>query len=274
MTHFDPIVKRLFLWLYNKSMDPNLTKLGISPQSASSPPIAGSSFPSNQPPPPINSVPDPVGISGNPSTLPWETSPANIPPASSPAMPSFLSPTAPVQTVSTPLHEHAYPTTVVSPSTVAPPNFSPNLSPPQDPPSGSSPNQPDYNSPPPEEPPSSVTLGKSKNQKFPLLFATFLIIITVTGFSGSYLYFRMTGRATQKQTNIPQITPPKTETQTDELNKENSKSATASSEYKNPFDTTTYENPFSNESTFANPFGEDETDIAQTPYENPFDNLE
>ena len=88
--------------------------------------------------------------------------------------------------------------------------------------------------------------------------------MTITGFSGSYLYFRTSGRAKQRLTNLPLITPPV------EIS---DKSATSSAE-QNPFAAADNENPFSGQSSYENPFGEDETDIGSEPYQNPFDNLE
>ena len=111
------------------------------------------------------------------------------------------------------------------------------------------------------------------DKKFPLLFATFLVIMTVTGFSGSYLYFRYTGQAAKRQTIVPPVTPPVKLPRVSPDPSLQDKNGTASSELNNPFQTA-YVNPFSDEAGYENPFGSDESDISDTPYQNPFENLE
>lgn len=124
----------------------------------------------------------------------------------------------------------------------------------------------DLNQPP--SPPAPVEqqipiTSTPQGKKFPVLLTTILVVLTVTGFSSSYLYFRAMGKTPQNQIEAPLITPPVT------LTPDNS--ATASADYKNPFDNQNSENPFSNESEFQNPFGEDESVTENEPYQNPFD---
>ena len=174
------------------------------------------------------SHPKPAPVN-DPSSLPWPTNLSSQP----------VAPTPP------------------SPPSPPPANFQEKTLP-SSPPSGNNP------PPPPQQPVSKALAVQSPDKKFPLLFATFLIIMTITGFSGSYLYFRTSGRAKQRLTNLPLITPPV------EIS---DKSATSSAE-QNPFAAADNENPFSGQSSYENPFGEDETDIGSEPYQNPFDNLE
>lgn len=125
--------------------------------------------------------------------------------------------------------------------------------------------QSDADGPPPaqNEEQFSQTVVPPQGKKFPVLLTTILVVLTVTGFSSSYLYFRAMGKTPQNQIEAPLITPPIT------LTPDNS--ATASADYKNPFDNQNSENPFSNESEFQNPFGEDESVTGNEPYQNPFD---
>ena len=176
--------------------------------------------------------------------LPWTTASPTFPsaPAPAPSAPSF---TPPPQIP----YGHTYPTAVVNPP----------QNPPAPPATGGSP-------PASTNEESPVTIIPSPKSKFPALLITSFVLLTITGFAGSYLYFRTTGQAHQDQNIIPQITPVVTETQ--QMNE-----SSPSSEYKNPFDpAATGQNPFSNETAYTNPFGSD-TDTPDQAYENPFDNL-
>src|SRR3989344_8539231 len=152
--------------------------------------------------------------SGNPQaptdSLPWITTPPqpNTPPPT-PAI-SFTPPAAP--TAQPPVHSYPTPTVI-----------------------GDSNN---YQPPPPvsNNIESPVTIIPAPNNKFPLMIVTTLIILTITGFSGSYFYFRSYGKTNKNQIVAPLITPPVTV------------EPSPSSEEINPFDPATAgENPFSNE---------------------------
>lgn len=132
----------------------------------------------------------------------------------------------------------------------------------------------DLNQPPsppaPVEQQIPVTSAPPQGKKFPVLLTTILVVLTVTGFSSSYLYFRAMGKTPQNQIKAPLITPPVTQgSENPDLNTVNS--STNSADYNNPFEPKNSENPFSNESEFQNPFGEDESDIGNEPYQNPFE---
>ena len=122
-------------------------------------------------------------------------------------------------------------------------------------------NQPTGSPPPPVEE-SPVTIMPVQPKKFPGLLITSLVLLVITGFSGSYIYFQTTGQAKQKQNIVPKITPPVTEAFI--------KDASASSGMTNPFDSDTYENPFSNQASYQNPFGDGENESTNSSYQNPF----
>jgi len=126
--------------------------------------------------------------------------------------------------------------------------------------------QPSPPPPPPvaEEP--AVTITQVEPKKFPVLLVTSLVLLTISGFSGSYIYFRVLGQSRQKQMLLPKITPPVTEAPFNQV--------ASGSANTNPFDSGTYENPFSNETSYQNPFGEEENVSTDAAYQNPFNNLE
>ena len=207
------------------------------------------------------------------STLPWQTPQPQQNPVSPPA--PVWPPVQPVQPVSS--------AGLVPPSPPPPPAYPPpntdQIPASQFPPPRSYPTtavDPGFGNPPPEDTvpeENPVTISAGGKRKFPIMVATFLIILTVTGFSGSFLYFRMTGKAGNNESTagLPQITPPSASSEDSPLTEEE-KNASLSGEYKNPFDED-YENPFENEASYQNPFGDEEQIATDTAYENPFENL-
>jgi len=235
------------------------------------------------------------------STLPWQTPQPQQNPVSPPA--PVRPPVQPVQPVSSAgLVPPKQPVPFISPTTQPPPPPAsapvPSSSPPSPPPPPAYPPpntdqipasqfppprsypttavDPGFGNPPPEDTvpeENPVTISAGGKRKFPIMVATFLIILTVTGFSGSFLYFRMTGKAGNNESTagLPQITPPSASSEDSPLTEEE-KNASLSGEYKNPFDED-YENPFENEASYQNPFGDEEQIATDTAYENPFENL-
>lgn len=231
-------------------MDPNLTKPSAPPQTSGSAPgnpepvISSSGNLSDQPAFPWTSNPP---LNQNPVT------PTSIQTPASTAEPS-------AQVVSPP----PSPLTVTPEPQIQPQALeNPFFPPPVDLPRAQIAVNQSLPPPPPQEIP--ISANHPQNKKFPYLIVTSLILLTITGFSGSYLYFRASGKDNTNQNLIPKITPPVKEALTP---------LPTLSEDVNPFDNKTYENPFSNESTYVNPFGEDETDMTNEPYVNPFENLE
>lgn len=105
----------------------------------------------------------------------------------------------------------------------------------------------------------------SAKKKFPLLVVTGVVLVIITGFSGSYIYFKTQGSAQNQIITTPKITPP-VPTESEPSPTINPKTAV------NPFAQNTFENPFSNETAYTNPFGEDDSEISQNAYQNPFEN--
>lgn len=104
----------------------------------------------------------------------------------------------------------------------------------------------------------------SAKKKFPSLVVTGVVLVIITGFSGSYIYFKTQGSAQNKEIITPKITPP--------VPSASAPSPTFDPKTAvNPFAQNTFENPFSNETAYSNPFGEDESDISQSAYQNPFE---
>ena len=105
-----------------------------------------------------------------------------------------------------------------------------------------------------------------------MMTVTMILILIITGFSGSFLYFRFIGNNSGRSTDgLPDsqiqvtqeqilITPPAAET--------GAASGDAAT-YVNPFDSDPAgENPFATESAYQNPFGEEES---LSGYQNPFE---
>ena len=102
-----------------------------------------------------------------------------------------------------------------------------------------------------------------------------ILILIITGFSGSFLYFRFVGKNNRsggskiinEVTTQPQISRAKEDI---ELLKQSSEAGSLKSDndYINPFDTPDKENPFASESSYQNPFGEEES---LSSYQNPFE---
>ena len=250
-------------------MDPNLTKPGATTpfqsgnQGASPAPAnqALGSYTDSQAFPWTNNHPNPPAVMAGPPTVeasppaspvintsPTQTTP---PPITSQMNPFFNNP------VSSQAHEPVQPAAPQS-QFYSPPVDMPHASTViNQTPAGGLP-------PPPINMDQPVSPGHS-NKKFPLMMVTAGVLLIITGFSGSYLFFRMQGKASQKQILTPQITPP--------VKEEKIAPTLAPADETNPFDEKTYENPFSNESSYTNPFGENEEELNDS-YQNPFEETE
>lgn len=149
---------------------------------------------------------------------------------------------------------------------ISPPPQSPEITPPLSPPEISPPTQPPEISPPQ----SVVSSSAPAPKKFPFMLVTVILILTVAGFGGSFIFFKLT--SPKKNTNVvPLITPPATlppASPTTVVNPFASPSAAIVNPFATP--TTKFENPFG---TSTNPFAP-ATNSANTgnqPVKNPFE---
>lgn len=133
---------------------------------------------------------------------------------------------------------------------------------------------------PPPQPPEIPAVSTSStvvstgslppDKKFPFMLVTVILILTVAGFGGSFIFFKLT--SPKKNTNtVPLVTPPATlppATPTTVVNPFASPSAAIVNPFATP--TTKFENPFG---TSTNPFAP-ATNSANTenqPVKNPFE---
>lgn len=149
----------------------------------------------------------------------------------------------------------------VTPAVSAPPNISPP-------------------SPPPPinyQPPTTTNqpLTHDHSHKFPFMMVTFLLVVVIAGFTGSFLFFSYTSPAVKKAPVGILITPPVTivPSLTSTPAPNNNPFASSSSELVNPFasPTASLVNPFG---TYQNPFAtaSASTESGQS-YQNPFEKL-
>lgn len=225
--------------------------------------------------------PNPVISESNPplSTEATIPSPAFSPPMSSrsvspPPTPSspftnspspFFTPPAPVQAGPAPAPSAGglpTPTPAAEPIALKPAFLGPTAFNP--PPANPTTDGPIPAAPPPGDNNGSLTV-QSDRGKFPLMMVTILVIVIISGFSGSFLFFKFFGNKLSTTTMTPQITPPVEEEMVKKVTPEEL------AKYENPFALTdSKDNPFASESSkFENPFSAEES--SSGAYQNPFD---
>lgn len=188
--------------------------------------------PSSSPPPPTPS----------PSTIPSNYAPSPL------HLPDNHTLTTNPQAPGTPVSQ---PTVVTNPQTSLNENLPPNI-----------PNIDDFNGSPTGIP----------HHKFPFMIITVILLVIVTGFSGSFLFFYFTGNQKKKSLQ-PQITPPVTI-----IANQDNPFLEPTKVLENPFasPTASLVNPFDSGETYENPFEEEtaNTKADTGEYQNPFEELQ
>ena len=222
--------------------------------------------------------PNPATNNSLGSSTPTGTPDSNQPPKINYSVPS--SSAVPNTAIPQTVPSFASPSNPMPPSpppfTPGPPSTPPRFSPP--PPVGPLSQMPPSFSPPPEPPPISnpVIVSSQASGKFPLMAVMLILILIISGFSGSFLYFRFIGKNNRsggskiinEDMTQPQISRAKDNIELLKPSSEAGSLKPGDINYKNPFDTAEQENPFASESSYQNPFGEEES---LSSYQNPFE---